>query len=116
MDVDRDDAGGGTGSARRRRERRLRAFLRYARMSVALALAESTHHTAPRGQKMARAWGEARVALHGHVPEAPLLQGRILRHVVGHLKAPALDVPVPQMVDQLPDVVQFFATQLPVVA
>ena len=28
MDVDRDDAGGGTGSARRRRERRLRSFLR----------------------------------------------------------------------------------------
>ena len=59
MDVDRDEAGGGTGSARRRRERRLRAYLRYARMSVAMALAESTHHSAPRGQKKAKAGREA---------------------------------------------------------
>ena len=40
MDVDRDE-GGGTGSARRRRERPLCAYLKYARMSVAMALAES---------------------------------------------------------------------------
>ena len=46
------------GAARRRRERHLRAFLRYARMSVAMALAESNHHTNPRGPKMARAWEE----------------------------------------------------------
>ena len=69
---ERDDAGGGTGSARRRRERRLRSHLRHERMAVAMALAESTHHSAQR-QKTARAGGEARVALHGHVPEAPLL-------------------------------------------
>ena len=69
MDVDRDDAGGGTGSARRRRERRLRAYLRYARMSVAMALAESTHHSAPRGQKMARAGEGARDELHGYALE-----------------------------------------------
>ena len=107
------DTAGGTGSARRRRERRLRAYLRYARMSVAMGLAESTHHSAPRGQKTARAGGEARVALHGHDPEAPLSQGRILRHVVGHLPAPSLDVPVPQMVDQLPDIEHFFAALSP---
>ena len=40
-------------------------------------------------------------------------QGRILRHVVGHLPAPALDVPVPQMVDQLPDIEHFFAALSP---
>ena len=45
----------GTWAARRRRERRLRAYLQYARMSVAMALAEANHHTAPRGQKAARA-------------------------------------------------------------
>ena len=89
MYVAREAEGGGTGSARRRRERRLRAYLRYARMSVAMALAESTHHSALRGQKTARAGGEAQVALHGHVPEAPLPQGRVLRHVVGHLPAPS---------------------------
>ena len=114
MDVD-SVSGGGTGSARRRRERRLRQFLRHERPSVAMALSEMKHHTS-RGQRKDRAGGEARVALHGHVPEAPLPQGRVLRHVVGHLPAPALDVPVPQMVDQLPNVVQFLAAQLLVVA
>ena len=76
-----------------------------------MALAESTHHSAPRGQMTARAGGEARVALHGHDPEAPLPQGRILRHVVGHLPAPSLAVP--QMVDQLPDIEHFFAALSP---
>ena len=111
--AERDDAGGGTGSARRRRERRLRSMLRHERMSVAMALAESTHHSAPRGQKMARAGGGARVELHGHAPEDAPPQGRVLRHVVGHLPAPSLDVPVPQMVDQLPDIEHFFAALSP---
>ena len=88
----------------RRRQRRLRQWLRHERLSVAMALAETYHHAAPRGQTKTRAGGEARGALHGHVPEAPLPQGRVLRHVVGHLPVPALDVPVPQMVDQLVEV------------
>ena len=46
-------------AAARRRQRRLRAYLRYARMSVAMALAESTHHTS-RGQRFARAGEEGR--------------------------------------------------------
>ena len=78
-----------------------------------MALAECTHHSAPRGQKMARAGGGARDELHGHVPEAPLPQGRVLWHVVGHLSVPSLDVPVPQMVDQLPDIEHFFAALSP---
>ena len=40
-------------------------------------------------------------------------QGRVLRHVVGHLPVPALHVPVPQMVDQLPDIEQFFRALSP---
>ena len=46
------------GDARRRRERRFRVYMRYARRSVAMALAESQHHSAQR-LKMARAgeWG-----------------------------------------------------------
>ena len=103
-----------TGAARRR-QRRLRQWLRHERLSVAMTLAENNNHTAPRRQTKARAGGEARVVLHGHVPEAPLPQGRVLRHVVGHLPVLALGVPVPQMVDQLPDVVQFLAAQLLVV-
>ena len=43
-----------SGVARRRRERRLRSMLRHERMTVAMALAEFSHHSS-RGQKMARA-------------------------------------------------------------
>ena len=39
------DGGGGTGSARRWRERRLRSFPRHERMVVALHLSEALHHT-----------------------------------------------------------------------
>ena len=48
----------GTSAARRRRERRLRSMLRHERMTVAMALAEMTHHSAPRRPTMARARGE----------------------------------------------------------
>ena len=58
----------------RRRERRLRSFLRHERMAVALALAECQHHSAQR-PKMARAGREVRVELHGEVREAPLPLG-----------------------------------------
>ena len=53
-------------------------------------------------------------------PEAlsePWPQGKLLRHAgVGYEMFLSLDVPVPQMGEQLPNVVQFFAAQLPVVA
>ena len=70
------------GAAKRRRERRLRACLRCARRSVATALAESGHHAAPRGQKMAGAGREFRVAAHGEDPEAPSSQLEAPRVVV----------------------------------
>ena len=38
-----------TGAAKRRRERRLRQWQRHERMTVAMALAEATHHAAPQG-------------------------------------------------------------------
>ena len=38
------------GAARRRRERRLRSWLKHERLTVAMALAEASHHTAPQGQ------------------------------------------------------------------
>ena len=41
------------GAAQRRRQRRLHSWLRHERMTVAMALAESTHHSS-RGQKTAR--------------------------------------------------------------
>ena len=49
MDVDSAPS-----AARRRRERRLRQFLRHERLTVAMALAETLHHTS-QGQKIARA-------------------------------------------------------------
>ena len=58
-----------TGSALRRRQRRLRQWLRHERMTVAMALAESQHHAAPWRQGMARARGGARDVLHGPAPE-----------------------------------------------
>ena len=79
-----------------------------------MALAEATHHTAPRGQKTARARGEERDELYDAkglmTPRpswpTPLVQvrpqGRVLRHAVEGLGefAPMvqiLDAPVPQM-------------------
>ena len=41
----RDGADGGTGSARRRRERRLRSWLRHEQQSIAAVLATVTHHS-----------------------------------------------------------------------
>ena len=45
------------GAAMRRRQRRLRQWLRHERLSVAMALAETNHHAAPRGQTKARGRG-----------------------------------------------------------
>ena len=79
-----------------------------------MALAESTHHSRPTGPEAWPGPGRgARDELHGHAPEDAPPQGRVLRHVVGHLPAPSLDVPVPQMVDQLPDIEHFFAALSP---
>ena len=64
MDVDSVSA------ARRRRERRLRQFLRHERLSVAMALSEKKHHTS-RGQRKDRAGVWVRDVLHGQVPGAP---------------------------------------------
>ena len=60
-------------AARRRRERRLRQFLRHERLSVAMALSGKKHHTS-RGQRKDRAGEWVRDALHGQVPGAPTPQ------------------------------------------
>ena len=67
---DAEDAG----TAKSRRERRLRQFLRLERLTVAVFLAETQHHAALRGQTKARAGGEARDVFHGQVPGGPLPQ------------------------------------------
>ena len=60
--------------SRRRRERRLRQFLRHERLTVAMLLATYLHHAAPRGQSRARSGVWERGALLGQVPEHPTPQ------------------------------------------
>ena len=117
------DVGGATGAARRR-QRRLRQFLRHERLSVAMALAESQHHTS-RGQKTA---GAGRHELHytakfrrrlfpkgqpAPLSEVAGWQSHVSRHTVDQIVdavpgLPTLDGPVPFMVEQLVDVLQVF--------
>ena len=125
--------GATAGAARRRRERRLRMHWRHEQLSLQMLLATFQHHSAPRGQTTARSGGEARVALHGQVPETPLPQGgqpaplsevagwqdRVQRHTVDQIVdavpgLPTLDGPVPLMVEQLVDVLQLFDALIPV--
>ena len=97
--------------AARRRQRRLKQFLRHERLSVAMALVESQHHTS-RGQKMARAGeegheehsasrrhkppppqaffrlydeGDAQLGARTGVLAEPRPQERVLRHTVEHI-------------------------------
>ena len=66
--------------AARRRQRRLRQWLRHERLSVAMALAESQHHTAPRGLRMARARGEESVMNTATGQKTPLLRAASTVH------------------------------------
>ena len=128
------------GAAMRRRQRRLRSCWRHEQQSIAAVLATVTHHShskvgtanaALRGQKTGTSTrvGPAEYfelssddgrPTGGERPAAlsePWPQGKLLRHVgVGYELVHRLDVPVPQMGEQLPNIVQFFAAQLPVVA
>ena len=68
MMVARGDAAGGTSSARRRRERRLRSWAKLERLSVAMALAEKPHHSANRTVLPMKEEVEQHHALRGHKP------------------------------------------------
>ena len=110
------DAGGGTGGARRRRERLLRSMLRHERMSVAMALAESLHHSARRPEKASARAREVEEQdqheafrrqktpppwMRPEVLQDPAPQGRVGQHSgIGYELVLALDVPVLQMVEQ----------------
>ena len=152
-------ADGGTGSARRRRERRLRSWLRHEQQSIAAVLATVTHHSFDkvgtasgvlRNRKTATRTGKGEESekkytakfrktplpqaaatvyypmtddeggeLSAGVRPAPLEEGRpqgkLERHAgIGYEIVQNFDVPVPQMVDQWPNIVQFFAALSPV--
>ena len=127
----RDD---GEGAARRRRERRLRSWLKHERQSVAMGLSEYKHHSS-RGQRKDRAGEEGhRVkceAPRRQTPPPPQgsrppclgeprgPQARVQKHTKEQLAVVVamvqiLDIPVPQMVEQLVDVLRFFDTLCPV--
>ena len=110
----------GTGAARRRMER-LRAYFRYARMSVAMALAENNHHSVPRRPTMARAKGEESDEMNNAMGQktaarpTPLVEVRpqpgVLRHTAAHIVdilpyVQILGGPVPQLGDQVVELLQ----------
>ena len=119
------------GAAWRRRQRRLRSMLRHERQTVRMELAAALHpswggglgtHEGLRAQKTASAGPAEYFELSSDEgrpagEERPWPQERDRRHTgVGYEIAQNLEVPVPQMGEQLPDVLQFFATFLPLVA
>ena len=133
--------GNATGAATRRRQRRLRAWARHERLSIAMALATVEHHSygptanaAPRGQTTGRSAreGEVREQQYGlraqkrpitGMRQAPLFevlpQVGVQRHTVEQRiehtpYVQILDAPVPQMVEQLVDALPFFDTLCPV--
>ena len=109
------------GATRVRRERKKQ-------MAIQMVLASVQHHShgVLRNQRTAtRTGGEARDVVHGQVPEVAGWQSRGSRHTVDQIvdAVPATCCgtsfracacyPVPQMVDQLPDIEQFFRALSP---
>ena len=109
------DVGRVTGAAKRRRERRLRSMLRHEQQTVAMELAAALHHSRDvgpgthvglRAQKTASSGGRRPGVLKE--PEPPNVVDRVLRRTVDQivdavLGLPALDVPVPQPVENVTD-------------
>ena len=134
MDVDR-----ASGAAWRRRQNRLR-WWRHEQQTVAAVLATVTRlshskvgtaNDAPRGQRTVTSTRVGPAEYHElssddgrpigwERPAAllePLPRGKVQRHAgIGYEIVQNLDVLVLQMVEQLPSVLQFFATHLPVIA
>ena len=85
-------------------ERRLRSMLWHERMAVAMAVAESLHHSAQRRSRTSTKRYDDRRLLHpGKRPgvlKDPVPQGRVGQHC-------GVDVPVLQMVEQHVEVLQF---------
>ena len=104
----------GSGSARRRRERRLRSFLRHELMTVRMELAAALHHSRDGGcetfyglRAPKTASSEERPGVLKE-PEPPSVVDRVQRHTVEQRiehtpYVQILDAPVPQVVEQLVD-------------
>ena len=115
------------GAAKRRRERRLRQFLRHERLPVAMVLSEKKHHTSRGSEEGQDQGGGARLPPQAAATEyyrltdeeggelvvgarpTPLAEGRpqgkVERHGgIGYEHDLALDAPVLQMVEEVDDV------------
>ena len=133
-----DPSGQLISAGQRRKQRRLRSWWRHEQQTVAAVLAAFTHHSALRGpKKEVHCTAEVRKTPHqpvlfklfdeepgGVPPEAfvePRSQELVQRHVVEHITdlvrvAPMvqiLDAPVPQTVEQQPDILRFLDTLMP---
>ena len=108
-----DRALGSSGSAKRGRERRLRAMLRHERQTVAMELAAALHHSRDGGRETYYGLRAPKTASSGgrrpgvlKEPEPPNVVDRVLRRTVDQIVdtvplVPLLDDPVPQMVDTI---------------
>ena len=126
------------GSARRRRERRLRSWLRHERMTVRMELAAALHHSsfrgagpetydAPRSQMTANSRedsvyfdlfdedteGARPDRLVGVRPQERDQRRTVVQIVDTTLIVPSLDVPVPQMDNQLVEVCRQLDVRIP---
>ena len=113
-----------SGSARRRRERLLRSFLRHERMTVRMELAVALHHSRDGGResyyglrapKTASSEGRPGVLKE---PEPPNVVDRVQRHTVEQRiehtpLVQILDAPVPQKVEQLLEVLRRLDVEVP---
>ena len=119
-----DRAHGSSGSAKRRRERRLRAMLRHERQTVAMELAAALHHSRDGGRETYYGLRAPKTASSGgrpgvlKEPEPPNVVDRVLRRTVDQLADAApmvqvLDTPVPQMVEQLLEVLRRLDIEVP---
>ena len=120
------------GAAKRRRDRQLRAFRRHELLTVRMELAAALHHSAqrvevpreveeyathvgPRAQKTPPP-GMRPASLAEPQGAQERVQRRTMEHVVDFVPVvPLLDVPVPQMVDQLVDILKIIAKLSPAV-
>ena len=96
----RVDAAGGTSSARRRRERRLRSMLRHERMAVAMALAEALHHSS--GLKVMERAQHAALRGQETGTRAGLAGPAPVTDYVAPAPAVFVAAPVPRVVGSLP--------------
>ena len=127
-----------SGAAQRRKLRRLRAALRHEQQSIAMALASALHHSAdkttraqynaPWGQKNAGTeyyalsdddevpvWGSRPPCLGEPRGPQERDQPRTVEQIAVYAPmVQILDAPVPQLVEQLPDILHFFDTLTPV--